>query len=257
LPHIEFAYNRSQHSTTKLCPFKIVYGFVPHAPIDLIAIPHSDIMNFDASRRAELIIKLHEQTKANIKAMNAKYEHAGSKGRKHITFEPGDLVWVHLRKYRFTDMRKSKLQPRAAGPFKVLHKINDNAYKVELPTDFWISSSFTIADLTPYLGENDTFESRTTLLQEGEDDEDITIIDTTTPVTTSSFIANQGQMTQARARKLNYQVNSFLAIEANSFLNEVLKSCDDFIMLRCLGDEPYLTGEGNKAIKDAAPERIS
>jgi hypothetical protein len=42
-------------------------------------------------------------------------------------------------------------------------------------------------------------------------DEDITIIDTTIPVTTSPFVANQGPMTRACARKLNYQVNSFLA----------------------------------------------
>ena len=33
LPHIEFAYNRSLHSTTKMCPFEVVYGFVPRAPI--------------------------------------------------------------------------------------------------------------------------------------------------------------------------------------------------------------------------------
>ena len=26
LPHIEFSYNRSLHSTTKMCPFEIVYG---------------------------------------------------------------------------------------------------------------------------------------------------------------------------------------------------------------------------------------
>jgi hypothetical protein len=257
LPHIEFAYNRSPHSTTKLCPFEIVYGFVPRAPIDLVATPHSEKMNFDASRRAELIINLHEQTKANIKAMNAKYEQAGSKGRKPITFQPGDLVWVHLRKDRFHDLRKSKLQPRAAGPFKVLHKINDNAYKVELPADFGVSSSFNIADLTPYLGENDTFESTTTLLQEGEDDEDITIIDTTTPVTPTPFVANQGPMTRGRARKINYQVNSFLAVEANSSLNEVLKPCYNFIMLRCLGGEPTWSGKNNKAIKVVAPEIIS
>jgi hypothetical protein len=28
LPHVEFAYNRSLHSTTKMCPFEIVYGFL-------------------------------------------------------------------------------------------------------------------------------------------------------------------------------------------------------------------------------------
>ena len=33
LPHIEFAYNRSLHSTTKMCPFEVVYGFLPRAPI--------------------------------------------------------------------------------------------------------------------------------------------------------------------------------------------------------------------------------
>ena len=80
LPHIEFAYNRSLHSTTKLCPFEIVYGFVPRAPIDLLPIPLSEKLNLDATQRAELILKLHETTKANIEAMNEKYKLASSKG---------------------------------------------------------------------------------------------------------------------------------------------------------------------------------
>jgi hypothetical protein len=49
LPHIEFAYNRSQHSTTKRCPFEIVYGFVPHAPIDLLPLPTFERVNLDAT----------------------------------------------------------------------------------------------------------------------------------------------------------------------------------------------------------------
>ena len=36
LPHVEFAYNRTEHSTTKVSPFQVVYGFNPHAPIDLL-----------------------------------------------------------------------------------------------------------------------------------------------------------------------------------------------------------------------------
>ena len=62
--------------------------------------------------------------------MNAKYKLAGDKGRKHVVFAPGDLVWLHLRKDRFPNLRKSKLMPRADGPFKVLEKINDNVYKL-------------------------------------------------------------------------------------------------------------------------------
>jgi hypothetical protein len=57
--------------------------------------------------------------------------------------------------------------PRAAGPHKILEKINDNAYKLELPPEFRVSPTFNIADLKPYLGEEDELESRTTPLQEG------------------------------------------------------------------------------------------
>ena len=65
----------------------------------------------------------------------------------------GDLVWLHLRKDRFPELRKSKLMPRAAGPYKILEKINDNAYKLELPPEFRVSPTFNIADLKPYLGK--------------------------------------------------------------------------------------------------------
>jgi hypothetical protein len=54
--------------------------------------------------------------------MNEKYLIAASKGRKEIKLEPGDLVWIHLRKDRFPDLRKSKLMPCATGPYKVLEK---------------------------------------------------------------------------------------------------------------------------------------
>jgi hypothetical protein len=49
LLHIEFAYNRSMHSTTKLSPFQVVYGFNPCAPIDLLPLPPSETTCFDAS----------------------------------------------------------------------------------------------------------------------------------------------------------------------------------------------------------------
>jgi hypothetical protein len=79
-----------------------------------------------------------------------------------LDFEPGDLVSLHLRKEQFSDLRKSKLMPRADGPFKVLKKINENAYKLDLPIDFGVSPTFNIADLKPYLGEEDELESRMT-----------------------------------------------------------------------------------------------
>ena len=127
LPHVEFAYNRAIHSTTKFCPFEIVYGFKPTAPIDLLPLPLQEQANMDASKRADFVKKIHEKTKENIEKMTRQYEKRANKGRKKMLFEPGDLVWIHLRKERFPEKRKSKLQPRGDGLFRVLEKINDNA----------------------------------------------------------------------------------------------------------------------------------
>jgi hypothetical protein len=140
------------------------------------------------------MLKLHETTKQNIERMNAKYKLAGDKGRKELKFEPGDLVWLHLRKERFLELRKSKVMPRADGPFKVLQ-------------DFGVSPTFNIADLKSYLGEEDELESRMTQMQEREDDEDVNTNDASTPTP----VPLAGPLTRARARKLNHQVTSFLS----------------------------------------------
>jgi hypothetical protein len=53
------------------------------------------------------------------------------------------------------------------GPFKILEKINDNAYKPELPPEFGVSPTFNILVLQPYLGEEDEVLSMTMSIQEG------------------------------------------------------------------------------------------
>ena len=167
LPHVEFAYNRAEHSTTKVSPFQVVYGFNPRAPIDLLPLPTIERVHSDAKERADFILKLHASTKENIEKMTEKYRIAGSQGRRKVKLEPADLVWLHLRKDRLPALRKSKLIRRATGSYKILEKINDNAYKFELPSEFGISPTFNISDLKSYLGEEDELESRMTPHQEG------------------------------------------------------------------------------------------
>jgi len=38
----------------------------------------------------------------------------------------------------------------AKGPFKVLERVNDNDYKIDLPGDYQVSATFNISDLSPY-----------------------------------------------------------------------------------------------------------
>ena len=89
--------------------------------------------------------------------------------------------------------------PRADGPFKIIEKINDNAYKLELPPKFGVSPSFNISDLSTYLEEEDELEPRTTPIHEGEDDEDITTTDTNN----TSKADMKEPITRAHNRELN------------------------------------------------------
>ncbi len=68
--------------------------------------------------------------------------------RREKEFQVGDLVMVYMRKERFPAHRWSKLHPRGDGPFQVLERINDNAYKLDLPGEYNISATFNVSDLS-------------------------------------------------------------------------------------------------------------
>ncbi|GJW86993.1 RNA-directed DNA polymerase, partial [Tanacetum coccineum] len=117
LPQAEFAYNRSSHSSTGRSPFLVVYGRNPFTPLDLVPLPIADSYSADGEARADQIKLLHEQE-------------------------------------RFPSRRYGKLQDRADGLFRVLRRINDNAYKIDLPGNYGVSATFNVADLAPYTDDD-------------------------------------------------------------------------------------------------------
>uniref|UniRef100_A0A2N9EGL5 RNA-directed DNA polymerase n=1 Tax=Fagus sylvatica TaxID=28930 RepID=A0A2N9EGL5_FAGSY len=171
LAQAEFAYNRSSSQTTSHSPFEAVYGLNPIGPLELAPLPVTKHFSGDAEERAKEIKKLHEQIRGSILRNNEKYSKQANKHRKPAAFKEGDLVWIHLRKERFPFKRSSKLMPRADGPFRVLQRIGENAYKIELPGDYGVSATFNVSDLSPYYeDQEDQVDLGTSLHQPGEID---------------------------------------------------------------------------------------
>jgi hypothetical protein len=183
--------------------------------------------------------------------MTKLYEQCANKGCKNMLFEPGDLVWVHLRKEHFSEQRKSKLQPRANGPFKVLRKINNNAYEIDLPSTYGVSTSFNITDLSSFFGLK---HSRMTPFQEGEYDEEIpnNQAHDVEDVTQTGEQMNIGPITCSRAKKLEQQVTSFLAeTNFNIYENFILPKCATLVVLRYTHEEK----KQDRTTKNGPPDR--
>ena len=135
-----------------------------------------------------------------------------------MVFQPGDWVLVHFRKERFPKQRKSKLSPRGDGPFQVLERINDNAYKIDLQGEYNVSGTFNVADLSPF-DVGDELDSRTNHPKEAGNDMDLTKLDDGLDGEDSKKIKDkakdplsmpQGPITRSRSKKLQEALISYM-----------------------------------------------
>lgn len=152
LPLVEFAYNNTRHSSTQKTPFEIMYGKSILPPImrtqDKILAADQFIHDYE---------KAYQQVKEAIFKAQEKQAKSANKRRREANFEEGDWVLIkfdqrRLRSKKGKEKLYPKLAPRYYGPFQIYQKVNDNAYKVKLPSNWHIHDTFNISCLKSFIG---------------------------------------------------------------------------------------------------------
>ena len=94
---------------------------------------------------------------------------AHNKGVKPQSYVPGDKVWLN-NKYIKTK-RKRKLKAKFFGPFQVLHPVEKQAYKLELPKRWKIHDVFHVSLLEQDTTRKERVDEQVTELEAGDSEE--------------------------------------------------------------------------------------
>ena len=131
LPQVEFVYNSTYNHAIKDVPFRVDLGYVPNEPL-LDIFNETSARSVSAVDLTKILNSITLRTKDFLTEQQVTMQDQNSQ-RQAVEYKIGDLVLLNRDAY-FTKAAYSKLQPIYLGPFKIVKKINDNAYELDLPS---------------------------------------------------------------------------------------------------------------------------
>nr|KAJ0228165.1 hypothetical protein LSAT_V11C100046520 [Lactuca sativa] len=166
LPWAEFWHNTAYHTASKITPFKALYGRDPPRVIRVqqgqtgVLAVEEQLLERDATL---------DDLKGHLLQAQQKMKTDADKGRKDVSYEEGEWVYLKLQPYRqrsVTNRPFQKLAARFYGPFVIIKKIGAVAYHLQLPEDARIHPVFHVSQLKKAIGNQSAYPKLPTHLME-------------------------------------------------------------------------------------------
>ncbi|GJZ79803.1 putative reverse transcriptase domain-containing protein, partial [Tanacetum coccineum] len=138
LPLVEFSYNNSYHASIKAAPFEALYGRKCRSPVCWTEVGEAETI--------EKIIQIKQRMQA---ARDRQKSYADLK-RKPMEFQVEDKVMLKVSPWKGVVRfgKRGKLNPRYVGPFKVIERVGEVAYKLERPEELSrVPNTFYVSNL--------------------------------------------------------------------------------------------------------------
>ncbi len=116
-------------------------------------------------------VKLHEalkEAKTCLQAAQSRQKRYDDERRQALTLKVGGQVLQSTRHAKLPTVSSKKLLPKWIGPFKVLARIGEVAYKLELPPTLKWHGVFHVSLLRPYVDSGESIPPPLPEIIEGE-----------------------------------------------------------------------------------------
>jgi hypothetical protein len=147
LPQLEFAYNNSVHSSTKQTPFFLNTGQHPLTPLGDIAESNNPAAHNFVVDWSTRISRAWE----HLAVARNRQKQLADANRKDVEFKVDDMVLLNSKNIKLKHEGSRKLLPKFIGPFKVLARVGQVAYRLQLPDNMQCHNVFHVSLLHKYV----------------------------------------------------------------------------------------------------------
>ncbi|XP_021305542.1 uncharacterized protein LOC110431152, partial [Sorghum bicolor] len=132
LPLAEFSYNNSYQESIKMAPFEALYGRRCRTPLHWSEPGERWFFGVDLVKETENKVK---QIQNNLKVAQSRQKSYADKRRRPLRFTKGDHVYLKVSPMKGVNRFgvKGKLAPRYIGPFPIIDRCGQVAYRLKLP----------------------------------------------------------------------------------------------------------------------------
>ncbi|KAI0503771.1 hypothetical protein KFK09_014714 [Dendrobium nobile] len=154
IPLIEFAYNNSYQASIGMAPYEALYGRKCRTPLCWVETGERKIIGTEMVDEATSKIRLIRDRLKAVQDRQRKYYDA-----KHrpVEFEVGEFVFLKVSPMKGVQRfgKTGKLSPRFIGPYEIIEKIGNMAYRLDLPAHMQgIHNVFHISVLQKYVSDD-------------------------------------------------------------------------------------------------------
>jgi hypothetical protein len=148
LPHVQFAYNNSYHTSILRTPFEAAMGFIPRS---VLTPPPAACKVPAATQLSTQMLEVVAEVRVALEAARQRQIAFANTHRSELNFEPGQHVWLSTKNLKQKVRgNTSKLTPRYWGPFQIVKKVGPVAYQLDLPSSMKVHSVFHVSLLKQY-----------------------------------------------------------------------------------------------------------